>query len=371
MHFTLHITERCNLNCTYCFTKKKNVDMAIDIAQRAIDLAARLNKNGCGIAFFGGEPLLKKQLIIDTVNYAKETYPQKQFHYKITTNGILLDMDFIDFAVLNNIYIAISIDGNQKAHDSSRVDANGKASHKIVEAAAKMLLSKMPHAPVMCTVSTDNVHYFADSVDYLYNLKFKYIICTPDFSGDWNEKLLRILKKQYIKLSKFYYKHTINEDNFYLSPFEVKISSHIHRNSYCHERCELGKESVSVACNGYIYPCVQFVYEEEYKIGDIKIGIDPKKQQILFQDNESEKSTCTDCFIKDRCNHYCACVNKQTTGYINQVSPVLCAHERIILPIADKVAEKLYKKRNGMFIQKHYNEWYGVLSVAEENLNDI
>jgi len=158
----------------------------------------------------------------------------------------------------------------------------------------------------------------------------------------------------------------VQEEKFYLSPFEVKISSHINQLTYCHERCELGKKQISVAPDGRLYPCVQFVGDESFAIGTVEGGIDETRREALYSRNEEEKQTCADCAIRSRCNHYCGCLNRQATGSIDRVSPALCAHERLLLPIADRLAERLYKKRNAMFIQKQYNEFYPILSLVED-----
>ena len=176
------------------------------------------------------------------------------------------------------------------------------------------------------------------------------------------------LKRQYKKLAEFYYKNTLAENKFYLSPFEMKIDSHINNCTYCHERCELGKNQVSIAPDGAIYPCVQFVGDKQYVIGNVYSGIDKSLQQSLFLRNETEKAGCDVCVIRKRCNHYCACQNKMATGSIDKVSPVLCRHEQILLPIADNLAERLYKKRSEMFIQKHYNNYFPVLSMVEDSV---
>jgi uncharacterized protein len=111
---------------------------------------------------------------------------------------------------------------------------------------------------------------------------------------------------------------------------------------------------------------VQFVGDTGYSIGNAYDGIDENRRLELFDLNEGEKESCRECTVRKRCNHYCGCLNKQTTGRVDMVSPVLCAHERILLPIADKLAERLYKKRNGMFIQKHYNDIFPIVSLVED-----
>jgi len=216
------------------------------------------------------------------------------------------------------------------------------------------------------TVNPDTVRHYNESVEYLYSLGFRYLICSLNYAADWDDASYDELKRQYKKLADFYYRHTVAEDKFYLSPFEVKISSHIHNKTYCHERCELGQRQLSVAPDGALYPCVQFVGDEAYKVGDVFKGIDEEARRRLFLRNEEEKPGCDVCAIRRRCNHYCACLNKQATGSIDAVSEALCAHERIILPIADRVAARLYKKRSPLFIQKQYNDMYPLISLVED-----
>ena len=88
----------------------------------------------------------------------------------------------------------------------------------------------------------------------------------------------------------------------------------------------------------------------------------------LYTRNEAEKEGCDRCAIRARCNHTCACLNRQATGGIGQISPMLCAHERIVLPIADRLAERLYKRGSAIFIQKQYNDFYPLASLAEDQL---
>lgn len=371
MHLTLHLTDSCNLNCRYCYVRQSTHFMAEQTVYSAVDLAASLSRkrnDSCGIIFFGGEPLLCRELIEKAVAYAedKQKNGEGRFHYKITTNGTLLDESFMRFSKEHEIFIAMSHDGIKKAHDCNRVDHMGDGTFDCLEEKARLLLSYRPYAPVMMTVSPNTVKYYSDGVEYLYTLGFRYLICTLDYSGSWTQAELNELERQYLRLSEWYLRKTEAEEKFYFSPFEVKISSHIHKDNYCSERCELGKKQLSVSPSGDIYPCVQFIGDEKYRIGSVSEGIDEKKRLSLYRLNEEERDTCRDCAIRNRCNHWCACLNKQATGDMRTVSPVLCAHERVVLPITDKLAEKLYKSRSGMFIQKHYNDMYPLLSFTED-----
>ena len=371
MHFTLHLTNDCNMACAYCYVNRSRLQsMSFATAYRAVDLAAALTPRGdsAGIIFFGGEPLLYKELIYETIAYAnwKEKRAGCYFHYKVTTNGLLLDEAFLEYSRRNNLFIALSHDGIQAAHDRYRRDIKGRGTYKTLAEKAQMLLAARPYAPALMTVNPDTAQYFAESVEHLYRLGFRYLICSLNYAAAWQEDELATLAGEYRRLAAFYYRLTLAEEKFYLSPFEVKISSHINHKTYCRERCELGMKQLSVAPDGRLYPCVQFVGDDNYALGDVYAGVNEKKREQLYRQNAKEKETCRGCAVRKRCNHFCGCLNKQATGSVDLVSPVLCAHERLLLPIADKLAERLFKKRNAMFLQKHYNDNYPIVSLVED-----
>ncbi|HHX75623.1 MAG TPA: SPASM domain-containing protein [Firmicutes bacterium] len=371
MHFTLHVTNHCNMACAYCYVDRANLQtMTFATACRAVDLACELTPRGnsAGIIFFGGEPLLCKELICETIAYAnwKEKRAGCYFHYKMTTNGLLLDEDFLEYARRNNLFIALSHDGIKAAHDKYRRDTKGKGTYETLAEKAQLLLAARPYAPVLLTVNPDTACYYAESVEYLYQLGFRYLICSLNYAAAWREDDLETLAGQYRKLADFYYRLTLAEEKFYFSPFEVKINSHINHKTYCRERCELGLKQLSVAPDGRLYPCVQFVGDDNYTLGDVFAGVNEARREHLYRQNDKEKETCRDCAVRKRCNHYCGCLNKQATGSIDLVSPVLCAHERLLLPLADKLAERLFQKRSAMFLQKHYNDYFPLVSLVED-----
>jgi radical SAM protein with 4Fe4S-binding SPASM domain len=152
---------------------------------------------------------------------------------------------------------------------------------------------------------------------------------------------------------------------------EVKLSSHINRHCYRKERCELAQRQISVDPLGHIYPCVQFTRagaESDFCIGHVGAGIDEASRQRLYAASTAEKEPCSRCAIRERCNHTCGCLNWQTTGALTEVSPILCRHEQMLVPIADEIGRRLYRKRNSLFLHKHYNVAYPVLSALEDSL---
>jgi uncharacterized protein len=370
MHVTLHLTNACNMRCAYCYVDHGNAKaMALETAKKATDLAISVSAGKpAGIVFFGGEPLLYKELIYRTVAYADEAGEREgaSLYCKLTTNGLLLNEAFLDYADSAGIYIALSHDGAREAHDAHRRDWEGRGTFDRVSEAAIRLLKHQPSAPVMMTVNPDTVMYYAKSVDTLFQMGFCYIICSLNYAGRWDGAAWEELGKQYEALSRWYVAHTKREDKFYLSPFESKIASHIQGEDWCKDRCELGMKQVSVHPSGMLYPCVQFAGDAPYAIGSVEAGIDRQRQAALFNASRTEQAECRNCGIRRRCLNTCGCLNKQVTGRLDRVAPSLCMHERILLPIADRTAEKLYKKRSALFIQKHYNELYPIVSMVEE-----
>jgi uncharacterized protein len=115
---------------------------------------------------------------------------------------------------------------------------------------------------------------------------------------------------------------------------------------------------------------VQFVKDgisnKEYIIGSIESGINTELQSKLYAESKEQTQICAECDFNPRCNNKCSCLNWQLTGEINQISPVVCETERILIPIVDKLGKRLFKKGASMFIQKHYNAVYPILSMIED-----
>lgn len=344
--------------------------MDLSTATKAVDFINNqtFEKEEIGLSFYGGEPLLQRTLIYDTIIYSRMKYPEKKFTYNLTTNGMLLDEEFCWFAKEFNVLIAVSIDGTEEAHDKHRVDLGNNGSYERVMEKAKMLLEVNPSTPVMMTVNPDTAPMLEASVRHLYEEGFRYILCTLNYKADWNDEDLKKLEHEYNKLADLYYEMTMKEEKFYFSPFDVKIASHIFHKDTDRENCILGKKHISVSTSGHIYPCIQFVDDDRYLIGHVETGFDEVKREELSRLSQQPKEICDGCAVKHRCRHYCACLNMASTGDINQVSPLQCEHERMLIEIADSVARKLYKKKNAMFIQKQYNEMYPVISAIEDKI---
>ena len=129
----------------------------------------------------------------------------------------------------------------------------------------------------------------------------------------------------------------------------------------------MGHHNVAVAPDGTIYPCIEFVgMGEEWAIGHVDRGIEEGARDRIYEESEGEKEPCAECAIRTRCRNWCGCMNVRTTGELSRVSPVLCAHERMVTPIADDIGNRLFKKRNRTFLDKFYNAAYPFLCLFRE-----
>lgn len=364
MNYILHLTDDCNLNCKYCYEKDKykHNKLSFENIKIVIDNEVKQKSKFVGISFYGGEPLLEKETIYKTIEYIKKLKCKTKFGFGITTNGVLLNDDFINLMKDNNfLSIGYSIDGKKETQNLNRLTINNQGTFDSVEKNAIKLLKVFKNAVAMVVVTKNNIKQLTENVDYLINLGFKTINLQFDFFANWEDKDLITIEESYNKLADLYIKKILNEENINIIMFDEKIKTYIKEDYNCNDDCQLGIKSINIGDDGNFYPCVQFVGAEKYIIGNCKEGLDIEKRNDLIQQSHKELDICKDCKIKKRCKHLCCCKNFKTTNDINTVSPLTCETERIVISIADRIATKLYNENSKLFIQKFYNDNYNIL----------
>ena len=362
MHLTLHLTDRCNLACRYCYQRHGTKRMSFETAMAAIEECTRGEEN-CGIIFFGGEPLLEADLIFRVIAECERRAPLK-YHYKVTTNGTLVSDAFVAKANAARLHIALSFDGMPLAHDRHRTFADGKGTAEALVPKLEAVLQDQPYAPVMMTVNPDTAGDFYEGVQWLRAHGAGYIITSLNFVAEWNERAKKALWKSYKKLGAWYLDAYRREEKFYFAAFDKRIASHIWPGRG--GSCLLGKRQISVSPDGVYYPCVQFVGHDEFALGRVGEGLDAVRRTCFFERNERMKPSCAGCALLGRCNNRCGCLNLSTTGTIDDIPPFHCEHERFLIPFADRLAETLFKERNALFLQRHYNPAYPIASILED-----
>jgi len=367
MNLTLHITNKCNLACDYCFVPHGKISMTKEIATKAIEIAMKGSKS-TGILFYGGEPLLEKQLIYDVVAHNKKITEQTghKFNYKITTNGVLLDEEFLIFA--RNINMAIGFSHDGPAQDECRRFATGEGTADVLRDKIALLLKYHPYAVMLSVLHPTTVHLASDIVQFMLDSGFRYMSLNVNYSPEagWTKKHFEELERQYKKISKMYEEWTNSEKKIYFAPFDAKILSHLKGKKYHADRAVMNKEQPSIAPCGTIYPMSKYIDQMDFAIGNVFSGFDEAKREVFESAANVLPATCKDCAINFRCNYMYYNLGFLSGEFAPAIFATQCTHERMLTPVADKLAEKLYKKRNALFIHKHYNDYYSIISKAED-----
>lgn len=368
MNYIIHLTNNCNLRCKYCYQNKSENEISFDNIKKLIDKEIEQKRDYVVITFYGGEPLLKKNLIYKTVEYIKSKKSKTKFYYGITTNGTLIDDEFLKLIKKNNFCnIAYSFDGNEKTQNLNRVTIDNKPTFDIVQRNAVKLLKLKKDIIAMVVVTKNNIGNLEENIKYLINLGFKKFNLLFDYSQKWNDEDFNIIKEQYNKVAELYYNKILKEEDIDIFIFDEKIRTHIKEEYNCNDDCKLGMKSINVGTDGNFYPCMQFVGNSEYIIGNCEDGLDIKARLELIKKSGKENNICKKCSVNRRCKHICACKNYSITNDINILSPIVCELEKIIINASDEIAEKLYKQNSKLFIQKYYNEAYDIFKQIINN----
>ena len=262
----------------------------------------------------------------------------------------------------NEFTVAYSIDGGKLVQNLNRITADGKETFDIVEKNAKKMLKAVKTTIAMAVITKNNLEYLAESVKYLYDIGFRYINLLFDYTQNWEDEDLIVIKDQYSKLINFYEEKIMNEEDINIPLIDEKINTYIKDDYNCNSDCQLGIKHVNIGTDGNFYPCVQFVGNSEYIIGNCESGIDFDARSKLIKESKQENNICKNCTINKRCKHTCACKNYMITKKINEVSPLVCETERLTIELVDKMAERLYKNNSKLFLQKYYNKSYNIIN---------
>ncbi|HWB12242.1 MAG TPA: radical SAM protein [Pirellulales bacterium] len=368
-----HLTHNCNLRCVYCYTGAKfGSGMTEAVADCAADFAlTEARQQGVGhleTIFFGGEPLMKLNLLCRIADRLQNGARRLRTSFKMSTNGTLLTAGAVEELARRRVYVSISLDGAPETQATQRPQAAGHDTAASLDEAIDRLLRWNPCANAHCVVTPTTAGQLDSSVLWLFARGFAYVSTALDYSASWTRANLNELRGAYERLAGWYFERTMSGDKLYLSCFDDRIHSRTRGPLNRSERCHIGHRQFSIAPSGRLYPCVQFVREDEdlsMALGDVFTGFDSKARAALAACSEQAKPECAGCVLADRCSSWCACVNWQSTGRVDRASPLLCEHERLLLPIADRLANQLWKRRNAVFLHKHYNPAYPALSFAE------
>jgi len=371
MKVVLHLTTSCNLRCKYCYAPHaKRATMSIETARKAIDLAVAEGRRSACVSYFGGEPLLKFEMIEELTRYAHEAGRRAgaRMHFRLSTNGTLFDEEILSFCRDHNVLFAISLDGDREAHDAQRVFKGGKGSFDAVDGKLDMILRYNPYTVVTSVITPPTAGRLYESIRYMWDRGIRFVAHQPDYTHpDWTPEHFEALERSYRALADFYVEKARSGEHFYFTLFDEKLKSHAQSPIKLGENCDFGAKKLSVAPDGRVFPCVQFVSDRadaaDYCIGHVDTGLTPRRQELIAE-NKQERPQCAGCEHQGRCGNYCGCMNWQMTGCVTKVPGILCAHERMLIPIADEIGSTLWNERNRAFLKKHYKNFEDIFPYS-------
>ena len=325
----LHVAHDCNMRCAYCFAGSglyggKPALMAEDTARAALDY---LFDNAGEYAhvyvdFFGGEPTLNMRVVEYAIAYGNQLAEEtgRSITWSMTTNGLSLDTDIMEFFNANSVNVIISMDGRPQVHEALRPSRQGQGTYrKIKENAEKLYTLRSPeqtnrygdgvYTYLRGTFSRNNVD-FAEDVDHLYQLGFRHIAMEPvvsDATLPWSLSYDHVeeLKQQYDHMVDLVLESRKQEDPLFFHHFELDLEG----GSCLGKRasgCGAGVSYLAVSPEGDLYPCHQFVGNDAFRMGSVSSAA--QEEAIVNQftvANQGGKAACQTCFARYHCGGGC------------------------------------------------------------------
>ena len=335
----LHVAHTCNLNCAYCFASQGNYHgdravMSFEVGKQALDflVAHSGTRRNLEVDFFGGEPLLNFDVVKQLVAYAREIEQEngKNFRFTLTTNGVLIDDDVIEFSNREMSNVVLSLDGRKEVHDRYRVDYAGNGSYdRIVPKFQEFVKARGGKNYYMRGTFTHQNPDFLNDIETMLDLGFNElsmepVVCAPDDPSALTEEDIAIVLDQYEKLAA----RMLERDNegkpftFYHYMIDLTGGPCIYKRI---SGCGSGTEYMAVTPWGDLYPCHQFVGDESFKLGDVWQGVtNTDCQQQFAACNVYAHPECRDCWARLYCSGGCAANAYHATGSVTGVYETGC-----------------------------------------------
>ena len=353
----LHVAHTCNLTCAYCFASQgkyhgERALMSFETGKQALDYLVEHSgtRRNLEVDFFGGEPLMNWEVVKRLVAYARgiEKEHGKNFRFTLTTNGMLIDDDVIDFCNREMSNVVLSLDGRKEIHDRVRVDALGRGSYdRIVPKFQRLVEARGGKGYYMRGTFTHANPDFVEDVLHMADLGFtelsmEPVVCAPDDPAALTPEDIETVKGEYERLAVEMLKRKKEGRpiTFYHYMLDLTEGPCIYKRI---SGCGSGTEYMAVTPWGDLYPCHQFVGEEKWKLGDIWQGVTNTALREEFRAcNAYARPECADCWARLWCSGGCAANAMHATGSIRGVYKPGCElfKKRIECAIMMKAAEE-------------------------------
>ncbi|MCI5860015.1 MAG: thioether cross-link-forming SCIFF peptide maturase [Blautia sp.] len=358
----LHIAHDCNLACQYCFAEEgeyhgRRALMSFEVGKKALDflIANSGSRRNLEVDFFGGEPLMNWQVVKDLVRYGREQEKihNKNFRFTLTTNGVLLNDEVMEFCNREMGNVVLSMDGRKEVHDKMRPFRNGKGSYDlIVPKFQKFAESRDQQRYYVRGTFTHHNLDFSEDVLHYADLGFKQVsmepvVAPPEADYAIREEDVPKICEEYDKLAKEMIKREKEGRGFNFFHFMIDLSG----GPCVYKRlsgCGSGTEYLAVTPWGDFYPCHQFVGNEKFLLGNVDTGIVNTEIQDEFKCcNVYAKEKCQKCFVRFYCSGGCAANSYNFHGSINDAYDIGCELERKRVECAIMIKAALADEEKG------------------------
>ena len=359
----LHVAHTCNLNCSYCFASQgkysgERAVMSYEVGKQALDflVANSGTRHNLEVDFFGGEPLMNFDVVKRLVAYARsiEKEAGKHFRFTLTTNGVLIDDDVIDFANRECSNVVLSLDGRKEIHDRFRVDYAGNGSwEKIVPKFQKLVAAREGKNYYMRGTFTHANPDFLEDIKVMLDLGFTELSMEPVVCAEGDPSALtkedqETVCRQYEELAELMLQRDREGRPFTFYHYMIDLTG----GPCIYKRisgCGSGTEYMAVTPWGDLYPCHQFVGDERFKLGDIRHGVQNKPVQEDFAAcNVYAREECRSCWARLYCSGGCAANAYHAAGSVRGVYEPGCRlfKKRMECAIMVAVARQLGGQNN-------------------------
>ncbi|MBQ9412612.1 MAG: thioether cross-link-forming SCIFF peptide maturase [Oscillospiraceae bacterium] len=352
----LHVAHTCNLNCAYCFASQgrfhgERALMSFEVGKQALDYLMEHSgrRKNLEVDFFGGEPLMNFSVVKELVAYARsaETARGKRFRFTLTTNGLGIDDEVIDFCNREMHNVVLSLDGRKEVHDRFRVDHGGNGSYdRVVPKFQKLVAARGGKNYYMRGTFTHFNPDFTADVLHMADLGFtelsmEPVVCAPDDPNALTPADIETVKQQYeaLALEMLRRKREGRPITFYHYMLDLTGGPCIYKRL---SGCGSGTEYMAVTPWGDLYPCHQFVGEEDWKLGDVWQGVTNTALREQFRAcNVCARPECAKCWARLWCSGGCAANAWHASGSIRGVYEAGCElfRKRLECAIMLKAAE--------------------------------
>ena len=335
----LHVAHTCNLNCAYCFASQGKYHgdravMSFEVGKRALDFLIEHSgsRRNLEVDFFGGEPLMNFDVVKQLVAYARsiEKEKGKNFRFTLTTNGMLIDDDVIDFANREMSNVVLSLDGRKEINDRTRVDYAGNGSYdRIVPKFQKLVEARGGKNYYMRGTFTHANPDFLKDIQQMLDLGFtelsmEPVVCAPGDPSALTEEDFPVVCRQYEQLAELMLRRDREGKPFTFYHYMLDLSG----GPCIYKRisgCGSGTEYMAVTPWGDLYPCHQFVGDEKFRLGNIRDGVTNRERRAEFAAcNVYAHPECADCWAKLYCSGGCAANAYHATGSVTGIYEYGC-----------------------------------------------